>query len=65
MNHIPQAPATDLTREQVIEEVRDLGETSATDEEIWESWQQVVGGPSTQHDLGRLMAQLQGIAADG
>ncbi len=36
-----------------------------TDSEIWALWKRGMGGPTCRDDLGRIVAQLEGIALDG
>lgn len=36
-----------------------------TDAEIWKAWQHHTSGPTYRDDLGRVVAELEGIAIDG
>lgn len=36
-----------------------------SDAEIWRVWQRHVSGPTFRDDLGRVVAELEGIALDG
>lgn len=38
---------------------------SVTDGEIWKLWQRHRSGPTYRDDLGRVVAELEGIALDG
>lgn len=52
--------AIELTRAQLDEQA-----VHATDEQIWQLWQRSAGGPTNRDDLGRVIADLEGIAIDG
>lgn len=57
---LDRAQALELTRERLDPSVR------ASDEEIWQAWTRVAGGgPTLGDDLGRVVAELEGIAVDG
>lgn len=56
---IDRAAAIAATREQ-LGDVVDPG-----DDEIWQAWESVGGGPTNRDDLLRVVAQLEGIAVDG
>lgn len=40
-------------------------DVDVSDGEIWHVWQRHVSGPTYRDDLGRVVAELEGIALDG
>lgn len=43
----------------------DVHVANASDDRIWTLWQRMAGGPTNRDDLGRIVAELEGIAVDG
>lgn len=56
-----------LDRELAIQVTRGRLDESVevSDREIWELWCRGMGGPTCRDDLGRIVAQIEGIAIDG
>lgn len=57
--------ASTLAPEQVLEAVRARLQDDVEDEQILTAWRRLGGGPTNRDDIGRVVADVEGIALDG
>lgn len=61
-----QVHADELTQQDVVTLVREQLGYEASGEEIWQTWLRLKHtGPTIEDSLGRVVADMEGIAIDG